>query len=295
MAACAQGVQDDNMPAENNVDLGGTGNAGGASGSSSSAGHGGSSVASAGHAGTVGAAGTAASGGGNGGTLGVSGGGGSPSTGGSSGGKGGTNSGGGGATSVGGGGATSSGGKGGTSSGGAPAGGAASGGSTGSGGSVSTGGFTVQYKAENTTAISSYVQAEFNAKNTGATTIPVGELKLRYYFTDEPRVAPNMTINFSYISTSGSNQTLDVAWLVAGLVPTKPTADSYFEFSFTSGHDLAPGEAMDFSFQMNGPDQNADKYTQTNDYSYDATKTSFANWDHVVLFHNGTVVWGATP
>src|SRR5262249_27454903 len=35
--------------------------------------------------------------------------------------------------------------------------------------------------------------------------------------------------------------------------------------------------------------------TEGNDYSYDATKTSFADWTKVTLYRNGTLVWGAEP
>ena len=31
------------------------------------------------------------------------------------------------------------------------------------------------------------------------------------------------------------------------------------------------------------------------DYSYDAAKTVFADWTHVTLYRNGTLVWGTEP
>ena len=46
---------------------------------------------------------------------------------------------------------------------------------------------------------------------------------------------------------------------------------------------------------MNGPNQATDIYTQTNDYSFDASKTSVTTWDHVVLLQNSTVLWGTVP
>jgi hypothetical protein len=283
-------------------DSGDLGDSGGASAGSGTVGASGSTTTSAG-AGNASSAGAAAGGsigsGGTGGSIGSSGTGGT-SAGGTTGaaGKGGAANGGaanGGASSAG------AAGKGGAANGGAANGGASSagatssGGATGSGGSVSNGGFVVQYSCLKTALMSPYVEAEINAKNTGTTTIPVAELKLRYYFTDEPRVTNQVTNNFSHISTSGANQTLNVTSVVAGLVPTVTGADTYIEFSFTSDHALAPNEAMDFAWQMDGPDQSKDIYNQSNDYSFDATKTSLTNWDHVVLFHNGTVVWGALP
>jgi cellulose 1,4-beta-cellobiosidase len=36
-------------------------------------------------------------------------------------------------------------------------------------------------------------------------------------------------------------------------------------------------------------------YTETGDYSFDPTKTSFVDWDHVTLYRNGVLVWGMEP
>jgi hypothetical protein len=36
-------------------------------------------------------------------------------------------------------------------------------------------------------------------------------------------------------------------------------------------------------------------YTQTNDPSFDATKTAYADWNRVTLYQNGTLVWGTEP
>ncbi len=34
---------------------------------------------------------------------------------------------------------------------------------------------------------------------------------------------------------------------------------------------------------------------EANDYSFDPTKTSFADWSNVTLFQNGALVWGTEP
>lgn len=36
-------------------------------------------------------------------------------------------------------------------------------------------------------------------------------------------------------------------------------------------------------------------YTETGDYSFDPTKTSITDWDHVTLYRNGVLVWGTEP
>jgi hypothetical protein len=309
LSACAQGVQD-NMPAEDNVDLGGTA-AGGAGGSSSSAGRGGTATAAAGasQGGSVGSAGSASAGSGgkagaasggsaNGGTAsgGVASGGapsgGAPSGGtasGGSAGKGGTASGGsGGSTSAGG---TGSGGS--TSAGGS-AGAVASG---GSGGTVTNNGISVQYKVVTADAMTPYIQCELYIVNAGPNTFALSDLKARYYYTDDVKTTTEFTLNWKHIGTSGANvDDLTVNETNMAMVPTKTNADTYLEFSFSSGSQstISAGQSIDFSFRFNPQDQNL-KFTQTNDYSFDASKTTQADWTHVVLFKNGSVIWGATP
>jgi cellulose 1,4-beta-cellobiosidase len=82
----------------------------------------------------------------------------------------------------------------------------------------------------------------------------------------------------------------------SSLVPASTGADTYIELSLSSAHtQLGPGESADFSWRMNGPNQATDIYTQTNDYSFDASKTSVTTWDHVVLLQNGAILWGTVP
>ena len=41
--------------------------------------------------------------------------------------------------------------------------------------------------------------------------------------------------------------------------------------------------------------QNWTNYNEANDYSYDGTKTAFADWNRVTLYRNGALVWGTEP
>ncbi len=202
----------------------------------------------------------------------------------------------------------------GSGSGGAPQGDASPGGSghggaggssgaAGAGGSPVTmsdagfvAGFSVLYMAEDSHATTSYVTVELHAKNGGSSAAQIGELKVRYYFTDEPKKTPKVTIQWSHVTTATSNGDMAVSSTVAAVVPPTAKADSYVEFGFSGGHPtLAPGESADFSWRMNGPNEGTDIYTQSNDYSFDASKTTVTTWDHVVLLRNGTVVWGTPP
>jgi endoglucanase len=304
LVACAQGVQENMPEGDDSVDLGGSGGAG----------QGGASTFN--QSGSTGSAGTASStagtssvgGSGVGGASGSTGASGSAGKAGSS--AGGTSAGG---TSAGGSAGTSaSGGKAGTSSGGTSSGGTSSGAGTSSGGSVSGGnagtsasggsggsvsgnGVTVQYRVVTADAMTPYIQCELYVKNAGPNTFAVSDLKVRYYFTDDVRMPTTFSLNFSHIATSGANQDLSVTETSMAMVPTAPTADTYLEFSFSSSHStLAAGETLDFSWRYNPTNQNF-SFNQTNDYTFDATKTNPTDWSHVVAFQNGTVIWGAVP
>ena len=46
-----------------------------------------------------------------------------------------------------------------------------------------------------------------------------------------------------------------------------------------------------------GGDVKGDNFAEAGDYSYDPSKAypSFADWTHVTLYRNGTLVWGTEP
>ena len=184
------------------------------------------------------------------------------------------------------------------------------GGTSGAGGASGSGGGTVMsdagfvagmqvlYAVQVSAATSAYIECELHAKNGGTSTVAVSELKLRYYYTNEVvGKTPALTLNWSHITTGGANQTLDVTSTINPLTPAKNNADMYVEFTLASAShtNLSPNESGDFSWRMNGPNQATDIFTQTNDYSFDVSRTTPQQWDHVVLLRNGTVVWGTPP
>ena len=72
-------------------------------------------------------------------------------------------------------------------------------------------------------------------------------------------------------------------------------ADHYLELTFSAAAGtLAPyADTGDIQARINKTDWS--NYTQTNDYSFDATKTAYADWNKVTLYYNGALVWGAEP
>jgi len=169
-------------------------------------------------------------------------------------------------------------------------------GTTIEGGNPPIAGLSVLYQVGVAAPMSAYLGCELSIQNSGTASPSVSSLKVRYYFTDEVHLTEQMTINWSHISTSGADADTTVTYTFAPLIPPAPDADTYIEFSFSSSHTLlGAGESIMFSWQLQGPDPAKDTYIQTNDYSFDASKTTLTSWDHVVLLQNGSVAWGTEP
>jgi hypothetical protein len=165
---------------------------------------------------------------------------------------------------------------------------------------VTSTGLSVLYQVEDSNPMSAYIGCELSITNSSSTAVAVSGLEARYYFTGKDTngvdVTPQMTINWSHVSTSGANADLTVTSTVNALQSPVTNADTYVAFDFSSSHSmLAPGESAVFSWQMQGPDPATDIYAQTSDYSFNASLTSLTAWANVPLFQGGTVVWGTAP
>src|SRR5207244_740482 len=73
------------------------------------------------------------------------------------------------------------------------------------------------------------------------------------------------------------------------------TADVYVQIGFTSAAgSLAPGaQTGDIQLRINKNDWSL--FDQTNDYSFDVTKTTFADWTKATMYRSGTLIWGIGP
>ena len=75
----------------------------------------------------------------------------------------------------------------------------------------------------------------------------------------------------------------------------KPNADYYLEVSFTAGAgSIAAGQSSG-EIQTRNHKSDWTNFNESNDYSFDPTKTAYTDWTKVVLLRNGVVVWGIAP
>ncbi len=149
-------------------------------------------------------------------------------------------------------------------------------------------GFKLQYKAGDTNASTNQLTPQFNIINNNAAAVPLSEFTIRYWYTNEGNQA--QTFACDYASAGCGNST----GKFTKLVYTQTSADNYLEVGFTTAAgSIAAGGQASLQARLNKADWSS--YTQTNDYSFDATKTAYTDWDRVTLYRNGGLVWGIEP
>ncbi|MFB5760536.1 glycoside hydrolase family 6 protein [Paenibacillus medicaginis] len=142
------------------------------------------------------------------------------------------------------------------------------------------GDLAVQYRNGDSSATDNQIRPHFNIKNNGQDAVQLSDLKLRYYFTKDGSEAMQSWVDWAQIGSSNVTVTF---------------TDSYMEVGFTSGAGtLAPG-GQTGEIQTRVAKSNWSNFDETDDYSYDATKTSFADWEKVTLYQDGALVWGIEP
>ncbi|WP_281888522.1 glycoside hydrolase family 48 protein [Paenibacillus sp. YYML68] len=142
------------------------------------------------------------------------------------------------------------------------------------------GSIVLQYRAGDTSATDNQIKPQFNIKNIGTTAVNLSDLKVRYYFTKEGTAEMSSWIDWAQLGAQHIQRTF---------------TDSYVELSFapTAGSIAAGGQTGDIQLRMAKSDWS--NFDETNDYSYDATKTSYKDWSKVTVYQNGQLVWGIEP
>ena len=159
---------------------------------------------------------------------------------------------------------------------------------SGSGGSVPLGSLELEYRTGDNTPTGSDIKPEFNLKNTGTAAVPLSEVTIRYYYSMESGTPPQVFVcDYATIGAANISATF-------GTISSTEASD-YLEVGFqVAAGSLAAG---DQTGEILGRFNWSDNATvdETNDYSYDATKTAFTSWNKVTAYHNGTLIWGIEP
>ena len=74
----------------------------------------------------------------------------------------------------------------------------------------------------------------------------------------------------------------------------KAEADYYLEIGFTSGAgSLAAGQSIEVQVRFSKTDWT--NYTQTGDYSFSSSNSSYVDWNQMTGYIGGSLVWGVEP
>ncbi|MFC4305280.1 X2-like carbohydrate binding domain-containing protein [Cohnella boryungensis] len=151
-----------------------------------------------------------------------------------------------------------------------------------------TGSFKIQMYSGNTDASSNTIAPRVKIVNMGTTALDLSTVKLRYYYTIDANKTQAFWCDWSHVGSSN----------VTGTFVTMPTpktgADTYFEIGFTSAAGtLAPSAAAEIQIRIARTDWS--NYTQTGDYSFSPTGSSYVDWTKMTGYASGTLQWGVEP
>ena len=132
--------------------------------------------------------------------------------------------------------------------------------------------------------------------NLGPTAVALSDLTIRYWYTADGAVAQVAVVDFAANSATGQIPANNITSLFTPVARTG--ADTFLQLGFNAAAGTLAGNGGTTQVQSRFNSLNPDfgvTYVQTNDYSFDATKTAFADWTHVTLYRRGVLVWGIEP
>jgi hypothetical protein len=151
-------------------------------------------------------------------------------------------------------------------------------------------GFKLQYKPGDASASTNQITPHLHVINTNSFSVPLSEFKVRYWYTNEGNKAQTYACD-----TAGTIGCANILPTFVKMASAQTGADTYLELGFNAAAGSIPagGTSSDIQSRFNKSDWT--NYTQTGDYSFDATKTAYADWDRITLYRNGGLVWGIEP
>jgi hypothetical protein len=145
------------------------------------------------------------------------------------------------------------------------------------------------YEATATGATTSTISNQIELANTGTSAIPLSDLTVRYWFTEDGTGPLDYACEYAPVGCANITGTF------VTVSPAVTGADHYLQLGFASGAgSLAPG-ASTGGIQNEISQSNYATMTQTNDYSFNAADTSFTANPDITVYDNGILIYGTQP
>lgn len=146
----------------------------------------------------------------------------------------------------------------------------------------------VKYRCLDPTPGNNEIKPNFIVVNNSSSDIPLSGLKIRYWYTRDGIQTQNYWVDYA---TKGSN---NITCSFVTLNTARPGADAYLEVGFTSAAGIVFGGGNDSGeVQIRvSPVDWSQTYNETNDYSFDPSKTVYTEWNRITLYYNGVLIYG---
>jgi hypothetical protein len=147
----------------------------------------------------------------------------------------------------------------------------------------------VQYRCVTRNLAGNQMAMSVRIVNTGKEAVPLEELTLRYWYTDEGNKPETCWCDWAAVGAA------NVKTSFHALARPAPLADHYLEVGFTAAAKTVKHASHSGEIQLRISKQDWSAYDQTNDWSFDAAKTAMTDWPRITLYRKGVLVWGQEP
>jgi hypothetical protein len=152
-----------------------------------------------------------------------------------------------------------------------------------------SGNFQLQYKPGSAISTDAYVVPSFNLVNLTASDIPYSEFKIRYWFTRDSSATLSQHCVYAAINCT------NVRGMFTAMPNPVSNADHYYDVTFTTTAGVLKAGTQSGEIRMTINKSDLSVFNETNDYSFDGTKTQFGYWMKVAVYRNGVRIWGTEP